>query len=238
MRAYVDLHIHSCLSPCAQEDMLPYNICAMAKLKGLQAIAITDHNSTANLLSAKKAADEFGLELVPGMEVTTKEEVHILAYFVSLSKAMAFGDFIKGHLPQIKNRPEIFGSQLIVDENHRIAGREEALLIGATDLGLEEVITAVLAYGGVYVPAHINRGSYGLLQNLGFLPPNIPFPLLEVDKKLPVDPAILKNRKVLHASDAHQLGDILEACFFIDLYGQNDKKEDVFSHLKAYYIKS
>lgn len=231
MKTYADLHIHSCLSPCAEDDMLPYNICAMAQLKGLQAVAITDHNTTANLPGAKSAADFFQLELVPGLEITSKEEVHILAYFSSLEKAMEAGSFITSRLPKIKNKPDFFGNQLIVDCNHQIIDVQDDLLIGATDLSVEEITQYVLKLEGFYVPAHINRGTYGILQKFGFLPEHIPFPILEVDPGMPLTNVSISNKQILHASDAHRLGDIFEACFFIE----TEQGESVFSLLKNFF---
>ena len=112
---YVDLHIHSCLSPCADDDMTPANICGMASIKGLDAIAVTDHNCARNLPYVKEAADAFHIILLPGMEITTREEVHVLGYFPTVEVAMEAGEFFASHLPPMKNRPAFFGRQLVVD---------------------------------------------------------------------------------------------------------------------------
>ncbi len=207
---YQDLHIHSCLSPCADDDMTPSNICGMAYIKGLNAIAITDHNSARNLPSAKKVADAYGLLLIPGMEITTKEEVHALAYFKDVPSAMAFSDFLKTHLPKMKNRPSFFGNQWVVDEEDHVVDTEDALLIGATDIPLKELQKEVINRGGILVPAHINRGANGLLMNFGFMPPDMHFPSIEVSKHLPCPLDVQKDKHILYSSDAHRLGDILE----------------------------
>ena len=154
MEYFADLHIHSCLSPCGDEDMTPANICGMAKLKGLDAIAICDHNSARNLPAAQELCDAYGLLLLPGMEITTREEVHLLGYF--------------------------------------------------------ETVEAALAFGGVPVPAHINREANGLLINLGLMPPEPFYSTVEVWRLLPCDEGALRGRHVLHSSDAHYLGDIQE----------------------------
>ncbi len=214
---FVDLHIHSCLSPCADDDMTPQNVCGMAALKGLRMIAVTDHNSALNLPYFERAARENDLVLIPGIELTTKEEVHLLGYFKSVPDAVAFGAYLRAHLPKTKNTPSLFGRQLIMDEHDQVLGEEDALLIGATDIPLCEAVQRVRAVGGVPVPAHINRGSNGILMNLGFLPPDLHFSAVEVWRGLPCPDAPKENRRVLHSSDAHRLGDILEAEFSLPL---------------------
>ena len=191
MEYFADLHIHSCLSPCGDEDMTPANICGMAKLKGLDAIAICDHNSARNLPAAQ-------------------EEVHLLGYFETVEAALAFGEMLRGHLPNKKNKPQFFGRQLVMNSDDEIIGEEEALLIGATDLPLAEAAAQVTAFGGVPVPAHINRGANGLLINLGLMPPEPFYSTVEVWRLLPCDEGALRGRHVLHSSDAHYLGDIQE----------------------------
>lgn len=213
---FVDLHIHSCLSPCADDDMTPANICGMAKLKELDAIAVTDHNTARNLPFVKEAADYFGLILLPGMEITTREEVHLLGYFPDVPSAVKAGEFFSSHLPRIKNRPDFFGHQYVMNTDDQIVAEEERLLIGATDLSLAECTGEVRRRGGIAVPAHINRGSNGLLVNLGLMPEEPTFPLVETWAELPINEELLRGRGVLNASDAHQLGSIREAVFALD----------------------
>ena len=207
---YSDLHMHSCLSPCGSDDMTPANIGGMAMIKGLQMIALTDHNTAGNLPTMQKVADAYGLLLIPGIEITTKEEVHLLGYFPDVKTAVDFGEFLRGHLPPKKNRPSLFGNQLVMDEDDNVIREEDALLIGATDLSLEQLSRLVREAGGVPVPAHINRGSNGLLVNLGMMPPDIAFTAVEVWRALPCPHTPQEGRVVLHSSDAHYLGDILE----------------------------
>ncbi len=208
---FADLHIHSCLSPCGDNDMTPADICGMAKLKGLEMIAVTDHNASANLPYVQTAADFYGLLLIPGMEITTKEEVHMLGYFPDVPTAVAFGDFLRPHMPKGKNRPDFFGHQWVMNEDSEVLREEETLLMGASDLTLKAAAQAVRDFGGVPVPAHINRGSNGLLVNLGFVPDDIAFTAVEVWRALPCSHSAQSGRVVLHSSDAHYLGDILEA---------------------------
>ena len=207
---YSDLHIHSCLSPCANDDMTPANICGMATVKGLQMIAVTDHNTARNLPTVKKCCDAYGLLMIPGMEITTKEEVHLLGYFQTVDQALEFSEFLRPHLPAKKNRPQFFGNQLVMDEDDNVIAEEDALLIGATDLRLSELVSLIRQRGGVPVPAHINRGSNGLLINLGLMPEELGFTAVEVYRALPCPHTPQVGKFILHSSDAHNLGDILE----------------------------
>ena len=209
MALHYDLHIHSCLSPCASDEMTPGDICAMARLKGLDVIAVTDHNTAGNLPAVAACAAREGLLLLPGLEVCTREEVHVLCYFPTVQTAVEMGAWCRQRLPAMKNRPDFFGRQLLMDAQDRVTGEEDALLIGALSAGLSEVCAQVRALLGVPVPAHINRGSNGILTALGFLPAEERFTALEVDDTLPC-PMDLSGWRVLRSSDAHQLGDIAE----------------------------
>ena len=210
---FVDLHIHSCLSPCADDDMTPANICGMAHIKGLDAIAVTDHNTARNLPYVKEEADYYHLILLPGMEVTTREEVHLLGYFPTVEDALEAGEVFSSHLPKMPNRPKFFGNQYIMNTDDEIMGEEMRMLIGATDLDLTECTEIIRKRGGVAIPAHINRGSNGLLVNLGLMPQEPAYPVVEVARHMDIHPSIVKDRMVLYSSDAHQLGNIMEAEF-------------------------
>ena len=209
---FADLHMHSCLSPCADDDMTPANICGMAYIKGLQAIAVTDHNTGRNLPYVKEAADHYGLIFLPGMEITTKEEVHLLGYFKDVETAVEVGEIFSSHLPPMKNKPDFFGNQLVMNTDDEVVDIEDRLLIGATDLDLEECTRIIREHGGAAVPAHINRG-HGLLTNLGLFPAEPEFPVVEVRNELDVNDKLIGDRWRLQSSDAHHLGDILEAVY-------------------------
>lgn len=217
MNFFADLHIHSCLSPCGDNDMTPDNILGMAVVKGLEIVAISDHNAARNLPAAEKIAAAYGLLLVPAIEITTSEEVHMLGYFPDVQTAVDFGAMLKTHLPPGKNKPAFFGEQLVMNEDDEVIDHEDALLIGATDLSLEECAAKVRAVGGVPVPAHINRGSNGLLVNLGMMPPSPTFTTVEVWRHLPCPMEPMENKHVLHSSDAHYLEDIQEPEFSLRL---------------------
>ena len=175
-----DLHIHSCLSPCGHRDMTPNNIINMSLLKGLDIISVTDHNSAKNLPAIFEAAKGHDILIVPGIEVNTKEEVHLLCYFTSLEKTMIFDAFIEDYLPCIKNNREIFGEQLILNERDEVVGEYENLLLNALQLSIEEINQRVQDLEGIVVPAHIDRSSYSIISNLGFISTHLSIKVLEL----------------------------------------------------------
>ncbi len=213
MRAWVDLHIHSCLSPCAEDEMTPWNLVGMAKVKGLQVIAVTDHNACGNVAEAMKAGAEYGVAVLPGMELNTREEVHALAYFPTLELALAAQSELYPFLPGIPNTPELFGNQLLIGAEDEVVGKEDKLLISALELGLDECAALVKRHGGLLVPAHINRGSNGMLGALGMMPPLPDYPLVEAYAGVACPDAAIKGRRILHSSDAHRLEAISEPEF-------------------------
>ena len=158
-RYFYDFHLHSCLSPCADNDMTPSNIAGMGMLAGLQILALTDHNSTANCPAFFRAAEAVGVIPVPGMELETAENIHVVCLFETLSGAMSFGEEVAGRRFPIKNRPEIYGEQLIVDHEDNILGTDPKLLVVATGIGLTDLPEIVDRHGGVCYPAHIDRPS-------------------------------------------------------------------------------
>ncbi len=190
--------------------MTPNNICAMARLKGLDAIAVCDHQSAGMLPALNACARRQGLLLLPGLEICSREEVHLLCYFEQLEDALAMGDWCSARLPQTLNRPDYFGHQWLMDEQDQVTGEEQRMLILALEVGLDEVCDQARALNGVPVPAHINRGSHGILGALGFLPPGNDFKTLEIVPALPCR-MDLSGFRQLYSSDAHRLGDIAEA---------------------------
>ena len=138
MEFFADLHIHSCLSPCGDDEMTPCNICGMAKIKGLDIIAITDHNTARNLPAAQEVCDAYGLLLLPGMEITTREEVHLLGYFPDVPTALEFSEMLRTHMPKGKNKPKFFGNQLVMNSDDEVIAEEDCLLIGASNFSLAE----------------------------------------------------------------------------------------------------
>ncbi|MDR0840343.1 MAG: PHP domain-containing protein [Christensenellaceae bacterium] len=207
MRIAVDLHIHSCLSPCADNDMTPWNIVGMAKVKGLDAVAICDHNSVGNLRAALKAGAEYGVCVVPGMEVTSREDIHLLCYFPTLAQALQMQARVEDSQPFIQNKAALFGEQILVDEDDNRVGQTERLLLTACELTLTEIAALAQSLGGVMVPAHINKGANSLLPILGFMPEEPSLPTVEI---YGMQPHSALGRLCITSSDAHQLCDILE----------------------------
>ena len=234
MKCAVDLHIHTCLSPCGDELMTPNNIGGMSKLKELDMIAVTDHNTAMHLPAIKAVADVMGLAILPGMELTTREEAHLLAYFKTVGEALAFSEEIYPHLPDIPNRPDLFGPQTELNEDDEPVREEKKLLISALDLGVDDLVPLILARGGLAVPAHINRGSNGILNALGFLPPHLPFSALEIARDLPLPERGIPSLPQLHSSDAHYLENILEREVFLEL--EEPTPEAFFKSINNYRL--
>ena len=216
MKLFCDLHIHSCLSPCGDALMTPNNIVGMAFIKQLDAIAVCDHNTARNLPAIKEVADMMGVVLLPGLEITTREEAHMLAYFETVEQALAFSDEIYDHLPPIPNNAKFFGEQQLLNAQDEVVGTEERLLISALDLSFEECAALIHAHGGLCVPAHINRGSNGCLNALGFLPTGAAYDALEISKATQPPAIDVSGYRILHSSDAHYLENILEPEFTIE----------------------
>lgn len=197
-----DLHIHSCLSPCGEEEMTPNNIIGMAQILGLDAIAVADHNTAKNLPAVAALGKANGILVIPAIEVTTAEEVHVLSLFPSVEAALEMDQILYDALPAIMNRPDIFGRQLWMDEEDTVLGETDKLLINATSLSIEKVFAKVKELGGVPVPAHIDKSSYSVIANLGFIPPELEAVTVEV-KNPPC--AAAKPYRVITDSDAHAL---------------------------------
>ncbi len=219
---YYDLHIHSCLSPCADDDMTPSNIAGMATLNGLQMLALTDHNSCDNCPAFLEACKKQGIIGIPGMELTTAEDVHLVCLFEDLDRAMSFSDVIYEHIMPVKNRPEIFGNQLVVNSSDDVICEKEKLLISATDLWMSEAVELVREYGGHVRPAHIDREANGIIAILGDVPTEYRFNCVEFNDKDNSDRyyseyGSIKNTRMLVCSDAHHLWDISEAKNYIEL---------------------
>ena len=234
-RISYDFHIHSCLSPCGDNDMTPENIAGMAYLKQLDAIALTDHNSCRNCEALIKAAKQYNLTVICGMELTTVEEVHVICLFESLQKALDFDKYVYSKLQKIKNDPKIFGDQIIYNSSDIICDTEEFLLINATNICFEDVFTLVKDFDGIAYPAHIDRSSNSLISNLGFIPNNCNFNTVEFADILKIRQyeskyPYIKNCKVLTSSDAHNLAYINEAEYFLEC--RSNSVKDILAAIK------
>lgn len=221
-RYFYDLHVHSCLSPCGDDDMTPANIAGMAAIKGLGIVALTDHNSTKNCPAFFKACKIHGIIPIAGMELTTLEDVHLVCLFPDLDSAMKFDREVELRRSPIKNRPEIFGRQQIMDHEDNIIEEEENLLLYATELTLEEGKVLCENFGGVCYPAHIDRESNGIVAILGGVPEDMGYSAFELNKKESEQEYLerfpnLNEMVQLVSSDAHYLWDISEAENAIDI---------------------
>ena len=211
-----DLHLHTVLSPCAEVEMIPPLIVRQALKLGLQLIAVTDHNSAANCAAVMQAAQGTGLAVLPGMEVQTAEEVHVICLFDTVEQALTWQGTIFDHLPDQANPEEVLGAQYVVDAEGEYVRTEARLLLTSTDLPLEEVLRRVKALGGLPIPAHVDRPSFSLLANLGFVPAGLDAPALEIFRL--TDPAAAVARwpdlapyPLIRSGDAHRLNEITPA---------------------------
>ncbi|MDK2816442.1 MAG: 3,5-nucleoside bisphosphate phosphatase [Moorella sp. (in: firmicutes)] len=220
-----DLHIHTALSPCAGEEMTPPRIVAAALKAGLQLIAVTDHNSAGNVAAVQEAARDTGLIVLAGLEVQTKEDVHLVCLFDTAEEALEWQAEVYRHLPAGENREDYFGLQLLMDAAGREIGREKRLLLASTGLGLEEVAGEVARRGGLCLPAHVDRPSYSLLVHLGLIPPGLPVAALELGLLTPEAARkkfqTLAGWPLVAASDAHYLHDIGRRVTYYDLEAVN-----------------
>ncbi len=234
MELFYDFHIHSCLSACADNDMTPHNLANMAKLAGLDIIALTDHNSCLNCPASQKAAEEAGLGFVPGMELCTEEEVHLICLFPDLERALSFSESVDALLPDIENKPDIFGDQILMGEDDIFLGYHNKLLNSACQISLDEAVKKVENMGGICYPAHIDRPSYSLLSNLGGIDPSMGFKAFEATAKSDLGALYkahpyLEKLRLMRGSDAHTLADISDA--FNSLNLQNNSSKDVLGYL-------
>jgi PHP family Zn ribbon phosphoesterase len=216
MKAAYDFHLHSCLSPCGDREMTPRHIVNLAKLLEVDIIALTDHNSCKNCAAAMRAGAEIGLAVMPGMELCTAEEIHVICLFADIGAAEAFSEVVRHRMPPVKNRPDIFGEQTVMDANDSPAGTEELLLLSASGIPLGEAPALVRAYGGFCYPAHIDRDSFSLLTTLGGFPPEPGFACAELSPR--ADTAALMARhpelkplRFMRSSDSHYLEDMSPA---------------------------
>ena len=205
-----DLHMHSCLSPCGDNDMTPNNMVNMAALLGCQILALTDHNTYRNAPAAMRVGEQVGVLVIPGMELCTAEEAHVVCLFENAEDALAFDEYVQAHTMQIPNRPEIFGDQLIMNEEDEIIGKIDHLLITASEISVNDVQRLVQSYNGVAFPAHVDKDAYSVTASLGAIPPEAEFAAAEHSAQ--ADP---EEQRVLHPelegllllqdSDAHYL---------------------------------
>lgn len=205
--------MHTCLSPCAEIDMTPREIVAVSLERGLNLIAITDHNSAENIEATKKVAEGTGLMVLAGMEITSSEEVHILALFEYTDHARLMQNIVYENLPSVENDEKLYGNQLIVNENNEIMGFNKRLLIAATSLNTHAILDLIDSFGGLSIASHIDRDAFSVLSQLGFIPEDLKFDAIEMSPRISRDKAEtmfkeLKRFPWVSFSDAHHVNDI------------------------------
>jgi 3',5'-nucleoside bisphosphate phosphatase len=210
---WADLHVHTVLSPCAEVEMIPPFIIKRARELGLGVIAITDHNTAENVEAVQRAAKGSGVDVLPGMEVQTQEEAHVLCLFDTCEQALAWQEVVYAHLPPLKNREEVFGPQFVVDETGDFVRMNERLLLVSAALSIEDCVAGVNARGGLCIAAHVDRSAYSLLASLGFIPPHLALMALEISRLTPPTEAVaryasLQDWPLVTSGDAHRLSEM------------------------------
>lgn len=209
-----DLHVHSLLSPCGAIEMTPRNIVANAAAAGIDIVAITDHNAGDNIAAALRAATGTGVTVLPGMEVQSREEVHILTLFDKMRDFVRWCDLVRAHRSALKNDEKRFGAQFVVDEQDEWIRTEEALLLASTDLSIREVTEKVAEHGGISIAAHVDRPVFSLISQLGFIPDDIVLEAVEISRNMD---RVAAQRQlpsigalpVITSSDAHTMEDFM-----------------------------
>lgn len=220
-----DLHIHTVLSPCGDLEMSPKNIVAKAIEMQLNIIGITDHNSTLHCNVTEEIAKEHGILVLKGAEVTTKEELHCLVFFENENQLSKFQNYLDENMSDIKNDPDAFGFQVVVNKNEEIIQEVDTLLISAISQSLNQLEKFVHEHDGIFIPAHIDKKTTSITSQLGFIPPDLNADALEVSAHIQKNPTILKMAKslglsLISNSDAHfinQIGSIYTNFFMEDL---------------------
>ncbi len=200
MALLADFHNHSCLSPCGSLDMSPRTLVELASRKGVEVLALTDHNSSLNCPAFAKVCHQYNIIPIFGMEAATSEEIHVLCLFGNLDTALSFSDYVYEHLPPFPNDPIRTGDQVYVDEDDNIEGEVEYYLVSALDISLDEIGPIVKQRGGIVIPAHVDRSAFSMTSQLGVVVPG-PWAALEVIR-IPSSLDTL-NYPLITSSDAH-----------------------------------
>jgi PHP family Zn ribbon phosphoesterase len=214
-----DLHVHTVLSPCAEVEMIPPLIVRTALEKNIDLIAITDHNASANVGAVQKAAEGTSLTVLPGMEIQSREEVHLLTLFENLEALGGWQREVDRALPELPNRPEFFGEQFVVDETGGFLHRDPRLLLNSTSFSIDEIFERVRDLGGIVIPAHVERFSFGLFPTLGLISESWNVLALEISRLITPQKAVetfpaMKSYPLMQSGDVHRLEDFLGTTIF------------------------
>jgi len=215
-----DLHVHTCLSPCAEITLSPRNIAASARRSDLDLVGICDHNSAENAVAVAEAAGRLGIRALPGLEITSREEVHVLALFDDFEAARSLQERVYTALSG-ENDPDVFGLQVLANAEDEVLGFNGRFLAGAADLSLAEIVAAIHEQGGLAVAAHADREGFGIVGQLGFIPENLDLDALEISPNMTAEAgrrAFGPVYPLITSSDAHSLGEIGRASttFWLD----------------------
>ena len=236
-RYYYDLHTHSCLSPCGDDDNTPNNLLGMASLAGINILALTDHNSTKNCPAFFEAAERYDIIPIAGMELTTSEDIHLVCLFENLEDALDFDKFLDCHRILFENRPDIFGRQLVLDKDDNVIGEEKYLLSSATSVSIEDAPKLVEKFDGICFPAHIDREANGIIATLGVFPETPHFNIVEFNDKENIasytEKYGLYGKKVLVDSDAHYLTGIRDFDLDCDEGSADSVRKQLFKYLRC-----
>jgi len=215
IRKYIaDLHVHSVLSPCAAVEMTPRNIIRHAAELGIDVIAITDHNACDNVCAALEAARGTGLTVIPGMEVETREEIHLVVLLEDIGRLREWERIVASHRPARLNDEKRFGAQFIVDGFDNLVGIKQEMLLTPLTMGLSDITRKVASLGGLCIASHIDRPSYSLIGQLGFIPDDIVLAAVEVSRNTKPADAVHKipaigDLPVITSSDAHTIEQLI-----------------------------
>ncbi|MFQ6092917.1 MAG: PHP domain-containing protein [bacterium] len=213
----VDLHIHTCLSPCGDLEMSPRAIVEAAGNRGLDIIAICDHNSAENVAATVRAASGQPLTVLAGMEITSQEEAHLIALFDETDRVLELQKIVYAHLPKETGIEINIGDQIVVNELDEVEGFNTKLLIGATALSLHKVVKTVHRLGGLVIASHIDRESFSIIGQLGFIPEDLELDAVEISAATPLEEAetdfsLYGDFPMVTSSDAHFVDDIGKRC--------------------------
>jgi len=243
LRAYrCDLHVHTCLSPCADLEMYPSAVVEKSIAEKLDIIAICDHNASENMQFVLRSAEGKSLTILPGIEITSSEEVHLLALFDTLDDLKKIQDIIYDHLSGT-NREEVFGCQAIVNDLDEVEGFNDKFLLGATKLPLLDIINLIHSFGGIAIASHIDRESFSIISQLGFIDQDIPLDALEITRQTGIQGARIKYPELarfpfIESSDAHFIKDIGQATTTMFLErGTISELRMAFEHRNGRYIQ-
>ena len=208
-----DLHIHTCLSPCADLSMTPRAVVERAASLGINVIAVCDHNSAENAEVTASIARKKGITVFPGMEVTSVEEVHVLGLFGDIEGTAKLQAVVYDRLQPGENDEEKFGMQVVANEEDEVMEFNRRLLIGATSLPINSIVDLIHDFGGLAVASHIDREGFGIIGQLGFITPDLEFDALEISSRITAAEAMKTFAGYSHipwvtSSDAHSIEDI------------------------------